>query len=423
MDWKEFVLDNRLKVIYKSLPESHSVSVGVWSNVGSRYERKAVSGISHFIEHLLFKGTSTRSYRELKEAIEGVGGSFNAFTSVEMTCYYIKILSRYLRLSIDILSDMTQHPLLKEEEIEKERNVILQEINMYKDLPAHYVHEVFDEMLFAKHPLGRSIAGVDETVKSMSRNMISDFLSSHYSPDNLVLSVTGKFSESQLMDFTEQFWGNMLVGKKNTCLLWCKKNKGLNGKNIYKKTEQSHFCVGGLTFSRFDPDRFALHVLNVILGGNMSSRLFNEIREKRGLAYSIKSYTKSYRDTGAFVIYAGVEHSKTEESLKVIMGELDKIRKKSVKKKEISYAKKFLVSQFLMSLEDNLEYMMWIGEQRLLRKDLLAIQNIVDFINKVTTEDVLRVAQRIFDRNNMSFAGIGPGKNDKQKFIDCIGKF
>ncbi|RKY32625.1 MAG: insulinase family protein [Candidatus Omnitrophota bacterium] len=413
MEWKEFTLDNGIGVIYKNLKEFYSVCVGVWVRIGSRFEDEKISGISHFIEHLLFKGTKKRTYREIKESVEGVGGSFNGFTSEEVTCYWIKILKDYFEIPFDVLSDMVQNPLFKENDIERERMVIIEEINMYRDLPSRYVHELFDEIVFHGHPLGRPISGRIESVKNIKREDLLDFLQKNYTAENIVLSICGNFEEDDLKRYSEKYFGSIRKSGKENEFIEFKNRSEKRLKVLYKETEQCHFCLGGLTFSRFDKRKYALQVLNIILGGNMSSRLFNEVREKRGLAYDIKSYVKFYQDTGNFVISAGVAPSKITEALKVIKNELIKIREKGVKKKEIEMAKKFLISQFLMVFEDNLEYMMYLGEEKLLKKKPSSIKETVESIKKVNKDDVENVARDILNNENLYICLIGPVKKEE----------
>jgi len=421
MDWEEFKLKNGLKVIYKIFHEFHSATIGIWIKVGSRFENKNISGISHFIEHLLFKGTKKRNCRQIKESIEGVGGNFNGFTSEEVTCYWIKILGEHVKLSIDVLSDMIRNPLMKKTDIEKERKVIIEEINMYKDQPARYVHELFDHLLFSTHPLGRGIAGSIKSIQEITRKTILNFQHNFYSPENIVLSVSGNFSETELRKTSEKYLGNMQEKEENQFSKCKMKPAGPKAKLLFKETEQVHFCLGGFGFSRLDKKRYPVGLLNLITGGNMSSRLFNKVREQKGLAYQIRSYTRSYQDTGTFVISAGVAPSKTMEALKVIMEELRRIKEKGIKEKELFRAKKFLISQFLMGLEDNLEYMMWLGEQKLLKKKLTSINETVKNIMKVEKEEVENIAQKLFHPENFYLSLIGPVK-EEEKILRIIKK-
>jgi len=413
MEWQEFKIKNGIRVIYKHIPEFHSVSTGIWIKTGSRFETENISGISHFLEHLLFKGTKKRNYREIKEAIEGVGGTFNGFTSEEATCYWIKILGEYLDLSIDVLADMIQNPLLKEKDIEKERNVIIEEINMYRDIPARYVFELFDETLYNNHPLGQPIAGTVESISRIKRKDMAQYIKNFYTAENIVVSIAGNIKEKVMQNSIERYLSTVQKKSENTFVLWDRKTKGPGIKTLTKDTEQTHIVMGGLAPHRFDRKRYPLAVLNTILAGNMSSRLFNRIREEMGLAYAIKGATKHYQDTGAYLIYAGVSPEKTEKAISAVVDELKKIRDNGVKQDEMKRAKKFIISQILMDLEDNLEYMLWMGEQRLLREKLITIKETVEEINSVRSSDVKEIAGELFTPENMYLALIGPSANEE----------
>ena len=416
MDWQEFRLKNGIRLIYKNIPEFHSVSTGIWIKTGSRFERKNLSGVSHFIEHLLFKGTRKRDYKQIKEAIEGVGGTFNGFTSEEATCYWIKILGEYLELSTDVLSDMIQNPLLKETDIEKERKVIIEEINMYKDIPAKYVFEIFDGTLYDKHPLGQSVAGTVETVGGMKRNWMLGYLRDFYTADNIVVSISGRISEKDMLNAVERYLLPVSRKSDNECQPWKEGPGGPKIRKLKKKTEQTHIAMGGLGPSRFDETRYALSVLNTIFGANMSSRLFNRIREQMGLAYAIRSYTKHYQDTGAYLVYAGVSPDNAEKSIEAVVDEMKKIRDNGVTGNELNRARKFITSQIFMALEDNLEYMLWLGEQRLFREKLVTVREAVKRINGVTAKDVREVAAQLFRKNNFYLSIIGP-KVDEDRIM------
>jgi len=421
MDWYEYKNKNGVKLIYKKFPEFHSLAVGVFIKTGSRYENPEFAGISHFIEHLLFKGTKNRSCNEIKEAIEGVGGSFNGFTATEGTCYWIKILDKYIELSFDVLSDMIKNPLLKEEDIEKERNVIIEEINMYRDIPARYVHELFDNLIFENHPLGMPISGTPETLSKIKRENIIDYLNSKYTSKNIVVSVAGKFEEKKLKKVFDKFFSNIEKKEENKFEKWEKIQKGPKVKLMLKETEQTHISFGGFAYSFEDEKRFPLSVLNVILGGNMSSRLFNKIREELGLAYEIRSFLRQYQDTGIFNISAGISPENLEKSMTEIIKVLKEIKEKGIKEDEFERAKRFLISQFLMGLEDNLEYMLWIGEQRLLKKKMEKIKDIVKKVEKVKRREVEEVAQDLFKKENFYLAVIS-SKGEEGKLKDIISE-
>ncbi|HOK55928.1 MAG TPA: pitrilysin family protein [bacterium] len=421
MDWYEYKKENGVKLIYKRFPEFHSVAVGVFIKTGSRFENPEYAGISHFIEHLLFKGTKNRSCNEIKEAIEGVGGSFNGFTSAEGTCYWIKILDKYLNLSFDVLSDMIKNPLLKEEDIEKERNVIIEEINMYRDIPAKYVHELFDTLIFGQHPLGMPIAGTPETLTRIKREDIVDYIDKKYSGANIVVSVAGKFEVKEMKKLFDKFFDGIERKKENQFEKWDKKDNGPKVKLLIKDTEQTHISFGGFTYSYQDERKYPLSILNVILGGNMSSRLFNRIRENLGLAYEIRSFIRQYKDTGIYNISAGVSGENLEKAMVEIVKELKEIKEKGVKEDEVERAKRFLISQFLMGLEDNLEYMLWIGEQKLLKEKMEKINEIVKKVEKVKKEEVEEIAKDIYKKEN-SYLAVISKKGDETKLKEIIGE-
>ena len=414
MDWKELSTSNGIKIIYKKIPQFHSVSAGIFIKAGSRFEKSSISGISHFIEHLLFKGTKKRSCNRIKEEIEGVGGTFNGFTSEEMTCYWIKILSEYFDLSIDVLSDMIQNPLMKRQDIEKERRVILEEINMYRDIPAKYVFEVFEKQLFKGHSLGRPIAGTPGSVRAITGKNLKDYMGDFYTAENIVVSVTGNVSEKQVGETADKYMSSIKGRGENTFSPWDKKPGGPAIKSIYKKTEQSHIAMGGIGLSRFDEKRYTLKVLDIILGGNMSSRLFNRIREEMSLAYAIKSMTGSYNDTGIYVIYAGVSPRNTEKCISAVIDEIKRIKDRGVSSNELDRAKKFLISQFLMRLEDNLEYMLWLGEQKLMKNSAVKKSEILERINGVCKKDIVSLSEEIFRPSNFNVSLIGPRADDSE---------
>ncbi|MCX7916548.1 MAG: insulinase family protein [bacterium] len=420
MDWYEYENKNGVKLVYKRFSEFHSVAVGLFIKTGSRYENPKLAGISHFIEHLLFKGTKNRSCNEIKEAIEGVGGSFNGFTSTEGTCYWIKILDKYLNLSFDVLSDMIKNPLLKQEDIDKERKVIIEEINMYRDIPAKYVHELFDNLIFENHPLGMPISGTPETLSEIKREDLINYLNTKYTGENIVVSVVGKFEVKELKKVFKKFFEDIEKKEKNKFENWGRGEKGPKVKLMIKETEQTHISFGGFAYSFEDEKRYPLNVLNVILGGNMSSRLFNRIREELGLAYEIRSFIRQYQDTGIFNISAGISPENLEKTVVEIMKELKKIKEKGLKDDEVERSKRFLVSQFLMGLEDSLDYMLWIGEQKLLKKKMEKINEIVKKIEKVKRKEVEEVAKDIYKKENLYLAVISP-KGDENKLKEIIG--
>ncbi|MCL5674869.1 MAG: insulinase family protein [Candidatus Omnitrophica bacterium] len=422
MDWDIFRISNDIPVIYKEKTDGFSTALAVWIKIGSRYEPSAINGISHFTEHILFKGTKTRTAQDIKESIEGKGGSFNAFTSEELTCYYIKILEQYLDTAFDVLSDMVKNPLLASQDIKNERNVIIEEIKMYYDTPARFVHDLFDQTIFENHPLGCLISGTEQTVSAITKEYISGFIKKYYSNKNIVISACGKFDKEKIKTMAEKYFSSVGGMEKTNFIPFEGKDCGPKVNIKIQKTEQAHFCLGCRTYQKEDERNFILTVLNVILGGNMSSRLFNEVREKRGLAYEIRSYAKSYYDTGSFVISAGLALPKLSECMEIICDEFKKILNEKISEEEITRAKEFIVSHVLMGLEDNLEYSMWLGEQMATKKKLHTIKEIEEKIRAVSAEDVLKISSEFLRKENLYFAMIS-SEDKKDEVMNILERF
>ncbi|MDP3142730.1 MAG: pitrilysin family protein [Candidatus Omnitrophota bacterium] len=406
--YKKTILDNGLKLITLVMPKRQSVSLGVWIGVGGRHENFQNKGIAHFLEHMAFKGSKKYSCREIKEKIEGVGGLLNGFTSEEFTCYLTKTPAKYLNLSLDILLDMTFNPLLQESEAEKERTVILEEIKMYKDLPQHYVQELLDLLLWPDHPLGASLAGSAETVGGIKRNDIARFQRQYYCPGNVVVAACGNLVHQDILEKIKK----LSVRDSSTEKSIFKKADNQQSEprmNLsFKETEQSHLAMGFLGVKRDHPDRHVLGLLNVILGANMSSRLFEEIREKRGMAYSIHSHHKCLTDTGCFLIDAGVDNNKAYETIKLILQELQRIKDEDVKNDEFTRAKEYYAGQLMLGLEDTLEHMLWIGESVVSLDKTFTLDQILKDVNKIEISDLRRVANSIFKGEKVNLALIGP---------------
>ena len=409
-------LNNDLTIITDRMSNTNSLAIGFWLKTGGRYEPENLQGISHFLEHVLFKGTKTRNYKQLKQAVEGVGGIFNAFTAEEYTCYYIKIVSGYLEHAIDILSDMVLRPLFDEKEINKERNVIIEELRMYMDLPGQYVHELLDELLWPGHPLGRSLLGTHDTISAIKRNDLIRYKERYHIPPNIVVAACGDIEHDVVVALLQKVFKE----KERKAGIGFKKatrRQRIPKINFYHKdTEQTHICLGVHGLNRLHPDRYAQSILNVILGGNMSSRLFNEVREKRCLAYEIGSGIRKYVDTGALFIHAGVDNSKAAEAISVIISELTKLKNKQVSKKELTQAKEYYKGQLLMGLEDPISNMMFLGEQISGAGVLFTKDGVVAGIEKVDFDDIKRVATSLFINRSLNMAIIG-----RQKQKDKIG--
>jgi predicted Zn-dependent peptidase len=412
--YKKTILGSGVKVITNRMPGMHSVALGIWIKAGGRHENTENKGISHYLEHMLFKGTKKYSLHQIKESIEGVGGSLNAFTGEESTCYLAKLPASKLKAAFDILADMVVDPLLPEDEFIKEKTVILEEIKMYKDLPQSYVHELLDALLWPGQPLGMEVIGTTGSIEKMQRDDLHAYKQKHYTPCNIVVSAAGMLEHEQIAALASKAFSKSKGSQVNIFLPATQAQTTAALKVLAKDTEQSHMALGFHSFRRDHPLRYALSLLHVIVGGNMSSRLFNEIREKRGLAYEIGSQVKRFYDTGAFIVHAGMDNQKVEDALSLILQELYRTRESLVSMDEFSRAKEFFIGQLSLALEDTLEHMLWMGDSLLIMDKVYTVKSIIDNVKKVTRKEIQEVARAIFNPGNLNVAIVGPlqGKED-----------
>ena len=410
-------LTNHLQILTLPMQGRESAAVAIWVRVGGRFEPKRISGISHFLEHMLFKGTKKRSTREIKKEVEGVGGMLNAFTAEEATCYFAKLPADHFKRAADVLMDMVKDAALSQKELERERPVILEEIKMYRDQPAQYVHELMSELLWPDQSLGRSLAGVPETVSSIKRHDMISFKTRYYQPQNILVSVSGPVAHLEIVELAKQFFAHQKgygLSKFSPARVSQPKPRFLF---VEKETEQTHLVMGFHGFSKKDPRRYILNLLNIMLGANMSSRLFEEVRERRGLAYEIKSGVGSYQDTGSMAISAGVENKKVRLAIQVILQELGKLARKPVPQNELRRAKDYYLGQFLMGLEDTLDHLLWVGEKLLYWEHVPTRNEITAEVEKVSAEDIQKVARQIFRTARLNLSLIGPLKEKDQEKI------
>jgi len=372
------------------------------------------------MEHLMFKGSSKYSCRDIKESIEGRGGSLNGFTSEELTCYLVKLPARYFSLAFDVLSDMVRNPLLLKTDINKERTVILEEAKMYKDLPQSYVHELLDELLWPGHPLGKSIIGTTNSINRIDKSSLQAFKNRFYVPSEIVVSAAGQLDHEKLVKMSEKIFGPCQKAAENKYEAVKTKQANPLLKILSKETEQTHLALGFHGYNRTHPLRYGLRLLHIILGANMSSRLFDELREKRGLAYEIGTQIKRFYDTGAFVVHAGIDNSKVSESVDLILNELNKIKCTPVKEDELRRAKEFFLGQLVLSLEDTLDQMLWIGESISALDIVHSLEEVTRHINKVSPEDIREIACDIFKNEEISLALIGPFKDGREKIYSRL---
>ncbi len=410
-------LSNGLTVVVSEMPSRDSVAVGIWVKVGARYEPRNLSGIAHFTEHLLFKGTKNRSARKLKESIEGLGGVFNAFTGEESTCYFVKILKEHFSLTLDILSDMIKNSLFRVQDIERERTVILEEIKMYQDQPAQMVQERMNQLLWPNQSLGRFIAGTHETVSAIKRSDFLEFSRKFYHPRNILVSVCGDVLSDGVLEEVKGHFPDGTNGKLSHFSKADSRQHKPRFDFFEKDTEQTHVVMGFHGPARTSHDKFKFGLLNVILGGNMSSRLFEEVREKRGLSYEIKSSLYFFQDTGAFTISEGVERKKLPLSIEVILKELRKIHKKPVGEQELKRAKDYYLGQLYLALEDTLDQMLWLGEKTMYLGRVPLRTEIQSEIEKVTAHDIQEIANKYLRTENLNLAIVGSTPDPTQRKI------
>ena len=402
------MLPSGLGLALRPMPHAQSVAVGVWVRAGGRYESPDRAGISHFLEHLLFKGTRRRSCEELKRQIEGVGGSLNGFTAEEFTCYMAKVPRRFLRRGLEVLADMVRAPTLNADDIDKEREVILEEIRMYEDTPGQYVHDLFSQLLWPNHPLGMLLSGTIDTVRRIDRADIVDYWRAMYRPANLVVACAGALEPDEVTRHIRRAFGASRARVVRSFLRAPRPRRGPQVRVWNKRTKQTHLCVGTYAIPRTHPHRFALELLHVLLGGNMSSRLFREVRERRGPVYEIGTQIKRFNDTGAIVVYAGCDAGKLTATVQTIFTELTRVRRSPVSRTELRRAKDYYAGQLLMGLEDTMEHMLWMGEQAVTVGRIARPESLLNHLSQVTERDIQRVARQLFQTSAMHLAVVGP---------------
>ncbi len=407
---------NGVDIVTVPMKERKSVAVGIWVKVGGRHEEPRLGGVSHFLEHIVFKGTPKRTANQIKESVEGVGGSLNAFTGEEYTCFLAKVSHRFFPQVFEVLADMVFNASLDDAEIKKERSVILEEIKMTQDQPAQLADELLSEIVWPEHALGRPLAGTVESVSALSRQDIWDYKQKFYVPSLITVVAAGAIEKPLLTRLIRQtFPSKCFRETKKTVAPFKPSLKSPRTKFLSKSTEQMHLALGLHSYPKNHPSEPALDILNILLGGNMSSRLFNEVREERGLAYDIGSFTKKYHETGAFVVEAGVDHKKTKEAIDVILKELRKVASQLVSTDELDRAKEFYLGQLELSLENTMNRMLWVGENILTLDKYQRYEAVRARIQKVTPDDLQQVARELFKPQALHLAAVGPKALDLEK--------
>jgi predicted Zn-dependent peptidase len=399
-------LDNGIRVVTEAVTAVDSVSLGIWIQTGSRDEGPAECGISHFIEHLLFKGTERRSAFDISREIESVGGTINAFTGKEYTCFHAKVLKRDAALAIDIVADMCAHSVFDPVEIERERMVVMQEIKMVEDTPDDYIHDLFHRTFWGDHPLGYPITGLKENILSLQRDEIISFLQRRYTPDRMIVAAAGNLDHREVVDLVGAHLGGLRPGpplaqrQGTQC--------GTSRMEItFRELEQVHFCLGTIGIAHDHRLRYAGHSLNTLLGGNMSSRLFQEVREKRGLTYSIYSFLNTYSDTGLFGVYAGTTKAETEEVISLILKELRAIQKGRVKAEDLAAAKEYLRGGTILGLEGSDGRMSRLGRDEICFHRHVPLEEVLQGLEEVSHDAIAEVAHEMLDSHPLCITLLG----------------
>lgn len=418
--YQKTTLDNGLRIISVPMSQTYAVCLGFFICAGGRYEDKAVSGLSHFIEHICFKGTKKRiNTKEISETIDSVGGMLNGATNHEMTLYWVKITRPHFNLALDLLVDMLRNSRFDEADINKERKVIIEEINSSFDSPQERVTTLLEDIMWPDQPLGRDVAGTKETLDNINRQIMLDYLGSQYAPNNTVITVAGNIGHDEVVHSIDKLLKDWTNRKPHT---WYPVKDNQNEPRIIiekRSIEQVNLCLAVKGYSLFHPDRFVKDLINVILGKGMSSRLFVNIREKMGLAYDIHSYTNHFMDAGTFTIFAGVDPANTRLAIKSILAELDNLRQHKVSEQELTKVKELSKGRLLLRMEDTANMIMGIGGQEILTSNIITVDQLIEIIDSITIEDIQRVATDIFRTDKLSLSIVGPVQNEAE-FKDIL---
>lgn len=403
-------LPNGIRVVTEQMPAVRTAAMGIWVGAGSRYEPASLHGISHFLEHLFFKGTERRSALEIAQAVDDIGGQMNAFTDREQTVFYVKVLSAHLERAVEICADMLLRSTFSPESIERERQVIIEEIKSYEDSPDELVQDLFAQTVWNGHPLGRPVIGTLVTVGQLARDDFVGYVNSYYRPTNVVVAVAGDIEHQLVVDLiTRHFggWDGSLVSVRTE-----PPRSRADVATRFKETEQVHLCLGTQGLANSDERRYTMSVLDTLLGGGMSSRLFQEIRERRGLVYTIGSYAASYRDGGLFVVYAGMSPAAGPEVIALTLDELEKVKGEPPDSTELERAKESLKGSLMLSLESTGSRMSMLARSEVYYRRQITLDELIARIDAVTADQVMQMANEVFHPGQLSMAAIGPFRGD-----------
>ena len=417
--YQKTVLDNGLPVLTSSMPHTRSVSMAIFIGSGSRYESDEIAGLSHFLEHLLFKGTKNwPTARELSEEVEGVGGILNASTDREMTVFWCKVARPHFHRALSVLVDMLLNPIVDPTEVEKEREVVLEELRMTNDYPTNRVDLLIDEALWPRQPMGRDVGGSQESVKGITRQQILDYLAQQYTPSNAVAALAGDIDHDEVVELLSQSLKDWAPAQP---MNWYPVQDGQEAPRVrveHRKTDQAHLCVGLPAIPLSHPDRYTLGLMNVILGEGMSSRLFLELREKQSLAYDVHSSINLFQDCGSLVVYCGVEPNKSPKAISGILDQLNSLQE-NIPQKELEKARELSKGRLLLRMEDSRTVAMWMGAQEMLTKSVRTVDEVAERLDQVTTGDIEQVARDLIRQDRLNLAVVGPYRSDK-RFLNLL---
>jgi len=422
-DFKKYILPNGLRVVLVFQPKSLASTALVLVEAGSKYETKKINGVSHFLEHLCFKGTKKRPTSfDITSELEALGAVSNAFTGHEATGYFAKVRKEKLGTALDIIADLYANPVFDAKEIEKEKGVVIEELNMYEDMPMRKVADLFTELMYGDQPAGWDIGGTKEVIRALSRKDIVDYRSRHYVAQATIVVVSGSFDEKKTLADIKKLFGHIPADKKFPKIKTIEKQAEPQVLLRHKESDQTHIILGFRAFDMFDERRYALDVLGDILGGGMSSRLFQKVREQLGAAYYVRAGSDLFTDHGFFAVSAGLDNKRVKEVLEAILGELKIISAKKVSSEELKRAKSHLTGTMMIGLESSDDLAGFYGNQELFRREILLPKDIVKKIEAVTAEEILKVAKSIIKSEHMNLALIGPNK-DKAVFEKILSGF
>lgn len=416
--YRKSILPNGIRIISEYIPYVKSVSLGMWIATGSRMEAEYNHGVSHFIEHMMFKGTKNRTAKEIAETVDAVGGQLNAFTAKEHTCYYMKVLDTHLNLAVDILSDMLLESKFADEDIIKEREVVLEEIHMYEDTPDDLIHDIHLSKAWSCHPLGNNILGTVSSVGGLENSLVEEYYNHFYTPDNIVIAAAGNITHEALVEmvspYFEKMTGNKLQIPSHSPTL------APDRSFHYKTTEQIHLCLSSVGVPYSSPNLYAMHIINNILGGGVSSRLFQSIREERGLAYSVYSYQTNYSDAGLFTIYAGTRPNNAEQVLKLIIENVQSLKTTEITSTELLKTKEQLKGSLLLGLESSSSRMSRLGKLETTLGKYVTLEEVVEKIDNVSLDQVNQTLSGLFDLDSSCITILGPKNKEMENALARI---